>query len=178
MGQNRHKNDLSRSLILLMQSRMPPSQVRGSKRLGCHANLYTVSRCRTRGESQEFIAHRWQSMQARDPPWLWNPGETSPEVENRVSVAPRKRTYVLQKLFFKKKQKVDATQPVLNVNYNKLIQYIYWLRCTFQTMTYVTNKNNHYRNIFIQRTWKQRLISFCSWMYNWKIEIATNNVVS
>ena len=69
---------------------------------GCHADLYTVSRCRTRGESQEFIARRWQSTQARDPPWLWNPGETSPEVQNRGISGPTKRTYVLQK--FKKKQ--------------------------------------------------------------------------
>ena len=29
-------------------------------------------------------------MQARDPPWLWNPGEMSPEVQNKVSVAPPK----------------------------------------------------------------------------------------
>ena len=36
--------------------------------------------CCTRGESQEFIACRWQSTQVRDPPWLWNPGETLLEV--------------------------------------------------------------------------------------------------
>ena len=28
-------------------------QVHGLKRLGCHADLYTVSRCRTRGESED-----------------------------------------------------------------------------------------------------------------------------
>ena len=32
-------------------------QVRRSKRLDCHANQ-EVSRCRTRGESEESIAHR------------------------------------------------------------------------------------------------------------------------
>ena len=72
---------------------------------GCHADLYTVNRCRTRGESQEFIARRWQRMQARDPPWLWNPGETSSEVQNRgISGATKstKRTHVLQKCFKKK----------------------------------------------------------------------------
>ena len=73
-----------------------------SKRLSCHADLYIVSRCHTRGESQEFIAHRWQSMQVRDPPWLWNPGETLPEVQNRSISGPTKRTYVLQKIFKKK----------------------------------------------------------------------------
>ena len=80
-------------------------EVHGSKRLGCHADLYTVSRCCTRDESQEFIARRWQSMQARDPPWLWNPGETSPEVQNNGISGPTKKTYVLQKL----KKKVHYT---------------------------------------------------------------------
>ena len=73
-------------------------QVRGSKRLSCHADFYTVSRCHTRGQSQEFIACRQQSTQVRDPPWLWNPGETLPEVQNRGISGPTKRSYVLQKL--------------------------------------------------------------------------------
>ena len=64
---------------------------------GCHADLYTVSRCCTRGESQEFMARRQQSTQARDPPWLWNPGETSSEVQNRRISSPTKRTHVFQK---------------------------------------------------------------------------------
>ena len=33
---------------------------------------------------------------ARDPPWLWNPGQTSPEVQNRGISGPMKRTYVLK----------------------------------------------------------------------------------
>ena len=33
-----------------------------------------------------------------NPPWLWNPGQTSPEVQNRGISGPTKRTYVLQKL--------------------------------------------------------------------------------
>ena len=35
---------------------------------------------------------------ARDPPWLWNPGQISPDVQNRGIWGPRKRTYVLQKI--------------------------------------------------------------------------------
>ena len=62
-------------------------QVCGSKRLSCHADLYTVSRW---GESQEFIAHRWQSTQGRDPPWVWNPGRRYQKSKTGVSVAPRK----------------------------------------------------------------------------------------
>ena len=77
------------------------AHVCGSKKLDCHADLYTVSRCHTRGESQEFIACRRQSTQARDRPWLWNPGETSPEVQNRGISGPTKRTYVLQKIILK-----------------------------------------------------------------------------
>ena len=65
---------------------------------GCDADLCTVSRCRTRGESQEFMAHRWQSTQARDPPWLWNPGDMSSEVQNRGISGLTKRTHVFQKL--------------------------------------------------------------------------------
>ena len=33
-------------------------QVRGSKSLGCHADLYTVSRCRTRGESEDHTSKK------------------------------------------------------------------------------------------------------------------------
>ena len=33
--------------------------------------------------NQESIAHRRQSMPVRDPFWLWNPGNMSPEVQNR-----------------------------------------------------------------------------------------------
>ena len=37
----------------------------------------------------------------RDPLWLWNPGQTSPEVQNRGISGPTKRTCALQ-FFFKK----------------------------------------------------------------------------
>ena len=49
----------------------------------------------------EFMARRRQSTQARDGPWLWNPGETSSEVRNRGISGPTKRTHVLQKIFKK-----------------------------------------------------------------------------
>ena len=68
---------------------------------GCHAGCQEVSRCRTRGESREFIARKRQSTQARDPLWLWNPRETSPEVQNRGISGPSKRTHVLQKMYKK-----------------------------------------------------------------------------
>ena len=93
-------------------------QVRGLKRLGCHADLCTASRCRTRGESQEFIACRWQSMQARDPPWLWNPGQTSPEVQNIAISVPTKRTDVLQNFLKKKKIKKTFLRKVSYILYS------------------------------------------------------------
>ena len=64
----------------------------------CHASHQEVNRCRTADEIREFIACRRQSTQVRHPPWLWNPGETSPEVQNRGISGPTKRIYVLQKL--------------------------------------------------------------------------------
>ena len=33
-------------------------QIRGSKRLSCHADIYTVSRCRTRGESRDHSSEK------------------------------------------------------------------------------------------------------------------------
>ena len=42
------------------------------------------------------IVHRQESMQARYPPWFWNPRQTSPEVQNRGISGPTKRPYVLQ----------------------------------------------------------------------------------
>ena len=76
---------------------------------GCHAGCQEVSRCLTRGESEESIACRWQSMQARDPSWLWNPGETSPEVQNRGISGPTDGPhYLCSKKFLKKWKKVES----------------------------------------------------------------------
>ena len=55
--------------------------------------------------SQQVLHQRWiwglackqESLQARNPPRLWYPGQTSPEVWNRGISGPKKRTCVLQK---------------------------------------------------------------------------------
>ena len=47
------------------------------------------------------IAHRQESVQVRNPYWLWNSGQTSPEVQNRGISGLTKRTYVLQKFYMK-----------------------------------------------------------------------------
>ena len=49
----------------------------------CTKTCQEVSRCHIRGESDESITCRWWSTQVRDPPWLLNPEQTSPEVQNR-----------------------------------------------------------------------------------------------
>ena len=40
-----------------------------------------------------------------DPPWLWNPGQMSPQVKNRGISGPQKRTCVLQNFFLIKGNK-------------------------------------------------------------------------
>ena len=37
-----------------------------------------------------------EANQSGNPPWLWNRGQSSPEVQNRGISGPTKRTYVLQ----------------------------------------------------------------------------------
>ena len=65
------------------------------KRLVCHAGCLEVSRSHTRGEhlgeSEESIACRWESAQVTDLPWLWNPGQTSQEVQKREYQWPHKK---------------------------------------------------------------------------------------
>ena len=59
--------------------------------LGHHAGRQEVSGCPTRGESEESITHRHWNMQARDRPWLWNPGQTLVGVQNRSNSGSLKK---------------------------------------------------------------------------------------
>ena len=72
-------------------------QVQASKRLGLDAGLHR--RCHTKGESEESIAYWRGSIHARDLPWLRNPGQMLPEVQNRGISDPTKKTDVLPKNF-------------------------------------------------------------------------------
>ena len=69
-------------------------QVCGSKRLGCHADLCTVSWHYTRGESWDYTSEKSN----KGSTLVWTPKQTSPEVQNRGISGPTKRTYVLQNL--------------------------------------------------------------------------------
>ena len=77
-GENRHSCRAMRSITCsLTRLRSSLLEVRGSTWLGRNANRQEVSRCRTRGESEECIVCRWQSMPRRYPFWLWNPEDVT-----------------------------------------------------------------------------------------------------
>ena len=78
-----------------------------------HADLYTVSRCRTRGESQEFIVHRWQSTQVRDPPGFETQGRCRQKSKTGVSVA--------SKIFFKKRKMFARKSSKINPWYCEIL---------------------------------------------------------
>ena len=50
-------------------------------------------------------AYTWESMQVRDPPWLWKPGQASPEVHNR-SISGHKKGHMTSKKCLKKENEV------------------------------------------------------------------------
>ena len=65
------------------------------------AKINAVRRAVVIFDQQRIAAHQQESVQARNPPWLWNPWQTSPEVQNRGISGPTKRTCVLQKFYLK-----------------------------------------------------------------------------
>ena len=93
----------------------------------CHAGHQEVSRYHTRGELAESIECRQESIQVRDPPWLWNPGQRSPEVQNSGISNSTKRTFVVQK-HFKKLQRNKpngkisnrGTAEIISINLRKI----------------------------------------------------------
>ena len=68
----------------------------------CHASCQEVSRCHTRGESEESIAHRQWNMQARDSSWPWNPRADVTRCPKQGYEWPHKKDLCPQKLFKKK----------------------------------------------------------------------------
>ena len=63
----------------------------------CHVGHQEVTRCCTRGESEEFIAWRWESTQARDPHCLWNLRQHHQKSKQGCQW-PQKKACVLQNL--------------------------------------------------------------------------------
>ena len=77
------KNSISTTSTIWVPPMTVHVQVHGSKRPNSNAGHQEVQRCYTRGKSEKSIAQRWRSTKVSDPPWFWNLGQTSPEVQNR-----------------------------------------------------------------------------------------------
>ena len=89
-------------------------QVRRSKRLGCHADLCTVSRCRTRGESGEYCAgkkvckHTFKKVCKREiHPGFETWGRRHQKSKTVISVAPQKDLCPRKKLIKRKKNYIS-----------------------------------------------------------------------
>ena len=73
------------------------------KRLGCHAGHQEVSRCHTRGESEESIVHRWWSMQVR---------------ESTLALKPRVDVITSSKRGYQWRHKKDLCPPQTKKNFS------------------------------------------------------------
>ena len=83
------------------------------KKLSCQAGHQEIW-CHTRGESEEFIAHRQGIMQVRDPPWLWTLGRLHQKSKLGITVTPQKAL-----MFFNLKKQNNVYQllsPQVGVN--------------------------------------------------------------
>ena len=77
----------------------------GLKRLGCHVDLYTVSRCRIRSES-----HTSKKVCKREiHPGFETQGIRHQKSKTEVSVAPRKRLMCPQKILKTKEESYAST---------------------------------------------------------------------
>ena len=90
-------DEISKSQCFLSHHKPSCLHVCGSKRSSCHADPYTVSRCCTRGESEDHTSER---KHTRSTLALKTRTDIT-RVQNRCISGPTKRTDVLQKLFLK-----------------------------------------------------------------------------
>ena len=81
-------------------------QVCRSKRLNCHTDLYTVSWCCIRGESEDHTSEK----ACKGSTLVLKPRAMPPEVQNRGISGPMKRTYVPQKKFKKRDNSICILQ--------------------------------------------------------------------
>ena len=85
------------------------------------------------------IACRWESIQARDPAWLWNQGQTSSKVQNKSISGPTKRTQVFKKKKSKKRRLYYVRKNSPNVKKSFLILHMY----TYIPICAVTHMDTH-----------------------------------
>ena len=84
------------------------------KRLCCHTGCQEVSRCCTRGESENS-----KCRQARDPPWLWKTTHTSLEVKKYQW--PHKKDWCPPKILWKVLQSMSSGKLISA----KLIEWLF-----------------------------------------------------
>ena len=77
-------------------------KVRKSKRLSRHADLYTVGRCRTRGESEESVVRRQGSTQARESTLALKPKADVTRSPKQGYQWPHEKDLCPPKIFLKK----------------------------------------------------------------------------
>ena len=70
------------------------------KGTSCHAGHQEFSGCHIRDEYEVDMRNPLHTGKWRDPPWVWNPGQMSPEVQNRVSSDHTKIYLILKHFFF------------------------------------------------------------------------------
>ena len=95
--------------------------------LGFYDDHHTVWRCHTRGEWEEFIACK----QVSDPPWFWNPLQTSAEVKTGT---PQKSVFQCFKNYFSTNQ---------NTTYEILILTVRLTLCTRIQLGKTPHKTHH-----------------------------------
>ena len=96
-------------------SLLPHSNILGQDMNPVHPAMLSVKRsatCSTRGGSQEMYITFASAMRIRQNPlWLWNPEETSPEIQNRGTSGPKiGHVNVSDKKTLKKKKKKMMAQ--------------------------------------------------------------------
>ena len=121
-----------------------------------------------RGVSGESIAGRWSSMQVRDPQWLWNAGQTSPEVQNRGISGPTKRTDVLQnfskKMLANGKIDISGYKSVETALYYAHVQA--WKGCGFRTVKSVICKRVIFQDFRFH--WSRSFLCTDILKWNWQ----------
>ena len=90
---------VSAHMVVGLSPKSPPVQVHGLKRLRCHADLCTVSRCHTRGESED---HKVRKYAKGIHPGFETQGRHHPKSKTGILVAAQKGLMSSRNVFKKK----------------------------------------------------------------------------
>ena len=106
-------------------------------------------------------SHRWESMQT-DPPWLWNPGQMSTEVQNRGISGPTKGLVSSKNLKKKTKMKVGLTIPTGSWN------WVEWMPTNMEWMFFSSWSKEA---IPLNHMYAQRAV----WLYDMVLLVSRSN---